>query len=504
MARRLTIERTAVAMLFAIVAVIGVRPRVDADLWWHLAAGRWMVDHHAVIGGDPFSWTAAGMTRVPADWLGQVVFWGVWSAGGLTAMVLFVAALAVAGMVATYCACTGPTLLKVAVIALATTAASVFWSARPQMFTFVFTALTLLIVRRWSTDPDRRSIWWLVPLVVVWSNTHAGVVYGLIVIVASAVGRLADDVVAARRPSPEGASAGAGEDQPRRLDAAARGRLLAVTGACLLAPIASAGGIALYALPFRHYELNALVIEEFQPPSLADPAMWPFFVLLTLALAAIGSGIRARDTRVADVLLVLVVGALALRFTRAVSFFAVVAAPVVCEQATRWVELRREDRAAGRAGGAEPAIRPAVLGVALAATVVIAIGGGVARLDQARTDVEESFPVGAQRWLATNRPPGHLFNPFSWGGYLELHDPSMPVSIDSRNDLYGERLAWYAQVATVSGDWAGALDRDQVNTVLVPTGSALDLALTGRAGWHRGHQDAVATVHVRDTPIPGG
>src|SRR5437867_4397624 len=49
-----------------------------SDLWWHLAAGRWMTDHRALPAGDPWSFTAAGSAWLNHEWLSDVVF-DLWS-----------------------------------------------------------------------------------------------------------------------------------------------------------------------------------------------------------------------------------------------------------------------------------------------------------------------------------------------------------------------------------------------------------------------------------------
>jgi hypothetical protein len=46
-----------------------MRPVVDEDIWWHLATGRWVAEHHALPQADPFS--AYGQTQpyVAYSWL---------------------------------------------------------------------------------------------------------------------------------------------------------------------------------------------------------------------------------------------------------------------------------------------------------------------------------------------------------------------------------------------------------------------------------------------------
>src|SRR5262245_35695081 len=76
----------------------------DADTWIHLRIGQWMVENHKLPIPDPFAWTTyLGKPVYPAEyatrdlnlkheWLGQVVWYLVWAAGGAPGMILFRAA----------------------------------------------------------------------------------------------------------------------------------------------------------------------------------------------------------------------------------------------------------------------------------------------------------------------------------------------------------------------------------------------------------------------------
>jgi len=73
--------------------------------------------------------------------------------------------------------------LIVAILAMLAvcSASMVHWLARPHMFTWGFLLATL-----WILEADRRkpgkSVWWLVPLAALWTNTHGGFVALLIVV----------------------------------------------------------------------------------------------------------------------------------------------------------------------------------------------------------------------------------------------------------------------------------------------------------------------------------
>src|SRR5215216_2429338 len=139
--RRLTIDRMLLAGALLIVLAIAVRPALDNDLWWHLRSGRWMVDHHRILGADPFSHTARGDRRLPFDWLAQIGLYGLWRVGGLGLVAMATGLAATASVALAVVAVPGRATVQAAVAVLTGAAASVFWSARPQIATNLLVAL---------------------------------------------------------------------------------------------------------------------------------------------------------------------------------------------------------------------------------------------------------------------------------------------------------------------------------------------------------------------------
>src|SRR6266850_7947048 len=68
-----------------------------ADMWWHLATGRYIVEHLEIPRTDIFSYTAAGSTWHNQEWLAQVIFYALFSSFGPTGLALF-AVLLCSGM----------------------------------------------------------------------------------------------------------------------------------------------------------------------------------------------------------------------------------------------------------------------------------------------------------------------------------------------------------------------------------------------------------------------
>ena len=71
----------AAALLIAALPVTG--PIRDPDFWWHLRTGQLILDRHGLLGTDPYTYTAMGHVWVMHEWLTEVLFALLHSAGGL-------------------------------------------------------------------------------------------------------------------------------------------------------------------------------------------------------------------------------------------------------------------------------------------------------------------------------------------------------------------------------------------------------------------------------------
>ena len=161
---------TAYAACFAVM---------DTDLWWHLAAGRVMVEERRWLFADPFAADTLGRPWVDVHWLFQVLAYLLHRWGGIAALVVAKIALVGLGValgVRSLCArLARPLWLPAAVTVVAMLyPARHLMLARPTVFTLVAMTLMLLILERVRRE-DRR-IWklaWaflLIPVQVVWAN----------------------------------------------------------------------------------------------------------------------------------------------------------------------------------------------------------------------------------------------------------------------------------------------------------------------------------------------
>jgi hypothetical protein len=114
---------------------------------------------------------------------------------------------------------------------------------------------------------------------------------------------------------------------------------------------------------------------------------------------------------------------------------------------------------------------------------------------------DRSEPVAAAAWLEANPRAGRLFSEYGWGGYLS-HELRVPVGPYGASDAFGD-----AVVAEIDGLFGGTvdpgeyLDRNAVDTVLVPAASVLGNYLGASPAWERLYGNDRDAVFGRVAPV---
>src|SRR5580704_7892004 len=87
--------------LAALARAVGAGPALlhDPDTYMHIAAGQWMLAHHALPVHDPFSHSLAGAPWVPHEWLAELALAAAFGLAGWGGVIL-VTALAFAAAMA--------------------------------------------------------------------------------------------------------------------------------------------------------------------------------------------------------------------------------------------------------------------------------------------------------------------------------------------------------------------------------------------------------------------
>jgi len=119
------------------------------DLWWHLATGRYILEHGEIPTRDVFSFTYAGAPWFNQEWLAQVLFFDLFRRGGGTALVAFKVLVAASLFPAAAWVGwrrSGSWLLSAGPAIAAAFVCRPFLDIRPQLFSFVGALAVVAIV----------------------------------------------------------------------------------------------------------------------------------------------------------------------------------------------------------------------------------------------------------------------------------------------------------------------------------------------------------------------
>lgn len=474
------------------VAVLGLiafalQVSVDSDTWWHLAAGRWMAAHGRILQIDVFSITRSGARWVNPGWLAQLLLFGVYSLAGYAGLNLFTASMAVGAFVLIWPRLEGSNLLRAFVVLLAGSAAAIFWSARPHMFSFVLAAATISIVEDWRTERSTR-LWVLPVLMILWANLHGGFAIGYILLAGYVAGEAIEGWLA-RDHEPRGALVAVWERvRP----------LLAVGSASLLGTCLNPSGPRLLLYPFQTVSIGALqnYIQEWQSPNFHSPQVLPFTILLLATMVALSLSHRRKGA--SELILLTGLTFLALLAARNIATFALVASLVLSrhlnDSSSRFPLRGSRGQFPATVTGPLNLIFFVLLGLGvLAWSLPKLTTAGNAEALRIR------FPAGAVTHLMKTRPEGPLVHSYNWGGYLVWRLwPDYRSYVDGRTDLFGQDLLdEYLQVWQAEPEWQEIVERRGFQTALLEPWSPLTLVLQSQ-GWTVAYQDDQAVVLERE------
>ena len=431
-------ERLAVGAL-AVLAVAASLFSVRAtDLFWHLASGRYMVEHLSVPRLDPFRFgSGAGLPWVDHEWLFQLLVYGVERLGGLDSLIVLRVGLVttLAGLLYFAVRRTGSGIAAaVTLAAAALLGARPRFLVRPELFTFLALATELLLLQHLVARPqDRRTLPGLLALTVLWTNLH-----GMALLAPVVAGGY---LLGASLQPPEAGAPGYG---PRRWLRT------------LLVPLALAGAMVVNPYGLRIFAVAngitgaladlAAINPEWLPAWRApQPGIFAALFLACAALAALVAATAGRTRRVHLPTAIVTAGlaALALSAVRHQALFFVAGLFLAAET----LALRRatEDLPGRKTGlSARPHLSgaaAALLCLLLAAWCLHPPGSGLLAPRQGRFEFSHGiapgrFPVAAADWLAERPAIGPLYNELAHGGYLlwRLYPPRQ-VFLDGRMEL---------------------------------------------------------------------
>ena len=458
-------------LLFA-VFVLAVPPLIasngdvfgDGDVSWHIAAGRWIMEHGRIPTTDPFSHSMPGHSWVAHEWLPEIAYAFAFNQASFAgvAAVVALALMALAGITFAWLRPRAGPIALLGAFASLYLVLQPFYLARPHVIAWVFLAgwtASLLSAR----SKDRLPSWWLLPLMLVWANVHASFLIGFIV--AGAIGL--DDCIQHRW-------------KPERVM-----RWVAFGVAGLLVTLINPSGFHGLIYPFSVSGMSSLpAITEW---GASTPQFSPYFYIVLLAMT--GALLLKRPTfRVGELLLLLLTLGMAFMHLRHQAMFIIIAVLIVTPKlSNRTAEDGRplfhsaKDR------------RVWLAGAALLAAGILSL-----RVIVPLTPKETySNPRRLLAHVPAEMRGKPVFNEYSLGGPLIL--AGIKPFIDGRSDMYGDAFTQnYLKI--VGGDrkaFADAVRRYGIRWTILQKGDPLAKMLDSSPGWRRVYSDSVGVIHVQ-------
>jgi hypothetical protein len=439
------------AAAFAIAVSL---PGGDPDTYWHLASGKWMVEHAQLLRADVFSSTVNGAPYSVGEWLGELGIYGSYVLGGWAGIALLRATLVAIGafFITKVALRAAPAPFALAITALALALSEITWTDRPQLFTFALFPLLLELLMA-ARAGKTRLLFVVPPLILLWTNLHGGYALGLALVAIFA----AEAILTRRNAMPFAAAA-----------------VLA-----LAASFIDPGSLGLGAAAAHATSPPRFIVEE-APPDVLRPAGFVFalFGLATLGLAL------ARGGTLLDALLLVPLFWLGLSAQRHMPYFALAATPYIAGGLSElWWRWRPASRFA--------LPRPVIVGVGAGLVAMVAASIATAPF----APIETQYPTAARAQLAGTS--GNLLNEYDWGGYLIWRVPERPVFIDGRLFLFlPDVLTDYEEMVFMRPGWRERLDRHAIAQVLLRPDRPLVAALRD-LGWTVVSEDKTALLMQR-------
>ena len=444
-----------------IPAVLGSSKTIfnDGDVSWHIATGRWIIDHRVIPRFDPFSFTWAGKPWVPIEWLAEVFYASAYRLAGYSGVAALVTAALMALHAAVYLNATRWVRLALLPVVLMDFAIIPMLLARPHVLTWPLLAVWLLLMMR-AREQDRAPPIVAALLISLWANLHGGFVFGLLVTALFGLEALVASV-----------------DKGKVLR-----QWIPFGAACALALFINGNGLEGVLHPLRFTQLQMLpLIDEWKPSS---PARTPFFFAALALALALTAWKRPRLPWTRWLLLAIFLG-LALLQVRHQAMFAILAAMIL-----------PEGFAAGRIAG--PAIDRSMRWIAAGGALLLVFVRGLMPLEPPDNEANPWNLIAAVPAELRSQP---VLNGYSMGGPLILS--GIRPYIDGRGDMYGDALVLGFSRIT-HGDASAfdqAVQRWNIRWAMVPNDDKALIALLEQSRWRKIHADRVGAIYARPASV---
>jgi len=477
-----------VSLLLLLLTLFFLHPVYDPDFWWHLKSGQLIWEGRAIPGQDLLSFTtyegvvsAQQQMRiryiVTQYWLSQPALYLLWKWFGPTGIILMrtLILLLSVGTALRFMLRRGTDLtIALSLSALAGVHLAIFTGERPQLFSFLFSALYLYGLEILRTEQgsgrNNRALYVLLPvLTLAWANMHASALVAWLIGIPYLVNAI---VIYWKYPDRRTGT------RPAILTI---GASLCVT---LINPNTYQGLVLTFELfQSKHLQQNTEFMSPFKQMSDMRLFYPGYLILMIVSIVMLFSRQAPLLVKAVTVMLLL----MSIRSMRFTPFF-VLLAPMLFAP---WLQtfLHRKKFFANE------------VFCSLALLVCML------QFYQNREEIltfgvnEKDYPRSAVRFIRDSGIHGRMFNLFEWGGYLMWHLPEEKTFIDGRVlrlDVYDD-YDIIIEPSPAQPTWKPLLEKHQIDfTVISVVNTDLVYLLLNDSDWSPVYSDEIAVVFMRN------
>jgi len=439
------------------IGALSIQAVSNADAWFHLRVGQYILETHSFPQKDVMSHTAYGRGWVVHSWAYSLVAYWMSQRFGLDSIALIRLACALGASVfvlKTARLIKAPLSLTALIMAFSFSTISIAWMDRPHVVGHFLIVVSVFLILTYS-QKKTRTIWLLPLLTLIWANCHASLPFVFVLLgLYVATNWLEVKWLHRGAPPPGG-----------------YGTLLGAGGLSLASSLVNPYGLRLYQYFFKITPTANHNIYEWLPLAnfFEDHYVQSFNVLLIFTLAALllTAVFQAQKVTLWEVCLTGVLTWMALSALRHIVIFAFVLTPFLAKNLS-WL---------GRAGlNRLPVLRKrywiplgqvSALGALLWFTLppLSNIWHGAWGVSYAM------LPLKAVEFVKQHPIQGNMYNHFNWGGYLiwKLY-PRQLTFIDGRLDMFVPDIYQDWLIPASGGEgWEKIFDKYNVAWVIFPS-----------------------------------
>ena len=455
-------------VLLIALCIAFLLPVAPEDFWWYMRVGKETLASGAIPSTDSFTYSIFGQAIYYHSWGASVLFYLLYKLNGLNCIV-FLRGLIVALTYTTVWLVArkqNSARISSSLVLLAAILASCNnWSIRPQLLVYPLFAFSLWILYEWR-EGNKKIIWWLPVIALIWGNLHASFVILVVLVLAAVIFGKGD-----------------------------RRRLLIVFAVLLGALCLNPRGWHTweYVVQLLISPSNQQFSLEWGPPVNKGWQMNLFFFWILLFPVLVVFSPKKMSTL--EWVWFLGFGFMALWGLRYGIWFILVLAIFTAKLLSTWEEKYL------------PASKRSVPVLNLVFPILFA-ASSLAFLPDIRQiwwkqapEVTTNTPIKAVDWLRAHPDlEGPLVSEMGFASYLEFMMPERPVWIDSRvfpfpTDMWED----YRNFSLGYWNWDQSLENTHANLLMVSEESQpkLALALAKSADWCNVYSDDVAQIYTR-------